>query len=649
LTGENKTTETVKFYKGSLEYTGINQRNFIRYLNELISENKKAFRISESSIDIPSDVGQMNFSEYYSIQNHFPAVYGVGPEGIPGKPDQKRRAKAKQLKAYLLIFEQFMANYLAQLSHFSDLLSIHKKQSQTYFSQPLKEVPRVDELLADQTKHIEDAYLELDHVPRNYSEGINMLNNMFDNYSDRRNRFLDFLLAIHGETLSQYTLQQFNYYYTDQAFEEFLIRCKTAFLQHLGDMNYSRATGFDYKNSSQQNLSGFEKRISIFLGFGIVEKEDGRLEIINKSETKTKLSIVGAKEHNKFEKKLLKEADISKYEIDTSIIEHKFDLIDDSDLDEIPEEIAKKGVSLGTLLPFSLKKVNREFLTTGINLTHYKIGKVSKPNRAYLLVFNYPIEDKWLALGEFKDYNEALLAVKTIIGELINLNINTENVKMVEHILLRPSPEEEMYGIYIDDKDGQHVLKSDKQFSLKKRAELLGEIEKHFSNNEAFFVEADENRDMSIIFELKELGIKFTSIEPKISVEETHEQKEKLFEFLSGKLGNTTNNKFGFYIQYGKDRIDIPEEFYSFQLSLLFPDWTTRFQNQEFRSIANDIILEQKPANIHANVNWLEPDDMVRFEKLFEAWKNICESAVQNSERQKVVSELAEFLYNHAL
>ena len=51
-----------------------------------------------------------NVSRYHSFQNHFPAVFGLSDAGLPSTADHRRRAQALQLKAYLLFFDQVMAN-----------------------------------------------------------------------------------------------------------------------------------------------------------------------------------------------------------------------------------------------------------------------------------------------------------------------------------------------------------------------------------------------------------------------------------------------------------------------------------------------------------------------------------------------------------
>jgi hypothetical protein len=652
FSGRSNLKSEINFFKGSLEYTGVSPKAFKRFLNELVSENKKSFRISESSITLPSEGTDESYSEYYSVQNHFPAIYGVGHEGIPGRPGIERIAKAKQLKAYLLIFEQFLANYLSQLSHFKDVFSLNKNVEQSYFTQSLKNVPNSEDLFLKAKGNISDAYLELDDIPKDYFQGLEMLSNLFDNFTDRRNRFLDFLLATHGESFSQYTLQQFNFYFSEEDFDKHLIKCKTALLQNLGELNYNRQVGYDYLKPENNRLSGLEQRLAIFLAFDVQEQDNG-LTIRNQQTVleflkKNNVKLVGSKGFSKLRNLWMKEGAVDKFSVEQHIIEDKFDFIDDLDFEGLEIDSINKQQIIKKLLPYKSNTLHHGFLSDGIQLSRYKIGKVSGQKGKILLVYDFSGNGEWITIGDFDTQKEALIAVKLLIENLIEINIRSESMTMVEHILLRPSPEKRMYGIYIDDESGQHILKSDKQFSLDERSELLKEIEKHIFDEKLFSVEADENRDMNIIFDIPKLKLKFRSIKPKSSVEDTHSQKELLYEFLADKKGKISfDNKVGFYIQYSNDARDIPEEFFSFQISLVMPNWSARFQNKEFRSIASDIIIEQKPANVYANIDWLEPEEMVEFDKLYKNWqKAMTIQSNGDDDKFNAVADLSNYLYN---
>lgn len=82
---------------------------------------------------------------YASIQEQFPAIYGIGSGGVvqqqsvaqAPEPHGQRRAQLRQLKAYLLFFEQLLANQLAQQAHAATLFSLDPGLERSYFWQSL--------------------------------------------------------------------------------------------------------------------------------------------------------------------------------------------------------------------------------------------------------------------------------------------------------------------------------------------------------------------------------------------------------------------------------------------------------------------------------------------------------------------------------
>ena len=53
---------------------------------------------------MPKGQFRADLGEYFSIQNEFPLVYGIGEGGLPPSTSKKRKAQALQLKGYLLFF-----------------------------------------------------------------------------------------------------------------------------------------------------------------------------------------------------------------------------------------------------------------------------------------------------------------------------------------------------------------------------------------------------------------------------------------------------------------------------------------------------------------------------------------------------------------
>ncbi|MFZ6774436.1 hypothetical protein ACO0LB_17155 [Undibacterium sp. SXout7W] len=87
-----------------------------------------------------------DIAAYFSIQRQFPKTYGIGEDGPQllhsvgtesAQSNTTRLAKAKQLKAYLLFFEQLLSNSLAQLANAARLFSLDETLDRSYFWQSL--------------------------------------------------------------------------------------------------------------------------------------------------------------------------------------------------------------------------------------------------------------------------------------------------------------------------------------------------------------------------------------------------------------------------------------------------------------------------------------------------------------------------------
>ena len=82
--------------------------------------------LSNVDLDLPIPNGRYreDLGTYYSIQNEFPLVYGIGPEGIGKQASLERKAQALQLKGYLLFYDRLLADYVAQISQLRSLFHI---------------------------------------------------------------------------------------------------------------------------------------------------------------------------------------------------------------------------------------------------------------------------------------------------------------------------------------------------------------------------------------------------------------------------------------------------------------------------------------------------------------------------------------------
>lgn len=206
-----------------------------------------------------------NLRDYFSIQHHFPEIYGIGRHGLTegawSLTEQKgvsdrRLAHARQLKAYLLLFEQTMANFLASLQKLPRLFSLNDQLDRSYFHQMLDNniVPAVEEIYQKNLTQMDTK--------------IEKLLSQYDNFSDRRNRILDYLLGIYGESFAQNSLRQVMGFHSEHEFEGEMILNKIALLEEIRELSSKRAGAFNYLEPSwnTKNVSNLKKKVSILLG-----------------------------------------------------------------------------------------------------------------------------------------------------------------------------------------------------------------------------------------------------------------------------------------------------------------------------------------------------------------------------------------------
>ena len=242
------------FYKNGLPfYPDMDEVNDTITLLRGEAERPKIKSASDNSGDLPVPRGQFrNPEDYYPIQYSFPLTYGIGPDGLPPQASDKRKAQAIQLKGYLMVFEQLLGNAFAQIAHAADLFSLNLDVKQTYFVKEFSEA-----------------------IIQNYNLMVNGLDKLAletiaetePEFQERRNRFLDHIMARFGEQFDEYALLLTNLQ-GEQVSLDKLINDKIDFLNSYPEISSDRAKAFNYKVSpcSMDNQPGIKKRVNRLLG-----------------------------------------------------------------------------------------------------------------------------------------------------------------------------------------------------------------------------------------------------------------------------------------------------------------------------------------------------------------------------------------------
>lgn len=269
------------FFKGMLPFRA-NEKEVLEAYQDRLSPYDKVKREGEELDHAVPQGTYQELEDYLSIQHDLPLTYGVGLEGLPDSANDLRKAQVHQLKGYLMFFDQMLANYLAQLSHIRDLFYVRRDtdrpadENRSYFAQELTNVPYLQELLIREreatpggSKHGPQS-----PIPLEYQAYLNHISEDEATYHDRRNRFLDHLLARFSEDFTDYVLLMYalNGKRND---EEEIIADKSAFLKNYPEISRNRGKGFDQRQLplwNSPNVSGIERRVGRMMGVNNIQR-----------------------------------------------------------------------------------------------------------------------------------------------------------------------------------------------------------------------------------------------------------------------------------------------------------------------------------------------------------------------------------------
>lgn len=193
-----------------------------------------------TALDLTAPAGRRRkLSSYQPVQHSLPLTYGTGPAGLPSTASTRRRAQARQLKAYLMVYEQLLRNAYAQLAHTGDLFSLDSEVAHTYFGGMFDKDDIAGVFVADPA----DGFPALVDPALTAPVLAGLLETPTE-FLERRNRFLDHLLARFGESFGEYALLLTDLDGQTRA-RSALIADKLAFLRDLPRLGHDRGRAFD--------------------------------------------------------------------------------------------------------------------------------------------------------------------------------------------------------------------------------------------------------------------------------------------------------------------------------------------------------------------------------------------------------------------
>ncbi|MDR6943339.1 hypothetical protein [Mucilaginibacter pocheonensis] len=318
----SETKSKLLFYKNQFPYLPAlaEVRDTLKWLRAVKARNK----LSGHTDDLAVPTGKYSpLENYTSIEYLFPQTYGIGAAGLPSTVSDERKAQARQLQAYLLLFDQLLADFFSQLSGARELFSTDNIV-QTYYAQFLGDIKNIQPIYKQDgsLKTINQLVMQNQDSTASPVNDWQKLYESNDVFSDRRNRFLDHLMSRFGESFNEYVLLNYSLDYTTQQETHItpanLIDSKISFLKDYPSISYQRGRAFNYfpqnyfppnpdftvdvsKLWDTDNVSGLEKKLCHLGGINNYYRRFlyciGNATIITTADTPVKYKFVFSNQH----------------------------------------------------------------------------------------------------------------------------------------------------------------------------------------------------------------------------------------------------------------------------------------------------------------------------------------------------------------
>jgi hypothetical protein len=598
-------------------------KGLLRYL--LVEAQKVKLKSYEREWEVPAGE-YMDVADYYPFQRTLPACYKMEERYIDEhlsiaeqlRQLDKDKKAVLQLRGYLLLFEQLLADYLAQLAHLRELFSFDPAVTSTYFTQIPNDLHDYEALFIDYPAF------------RAQSQALLESNR---GRLERRSGMLDHLLGRVGETMDA----------------KRSIANKIAFLKDHIELSNYRGRGFDYTNAAEKwdtdAVEGVKRRVCRLLGMPGYQRKYIASGAI----------YIEEKRH---------ENDIKRYMVRLVDPDERDVLL----LQSVEYETRKEA-----------EAVLNYMLEQGADRHLYAAEEKHEKAAYHLKRITEEKEAEIVASAHFQHREEMERVFERTIDVLHAFSVE-ENFHLVEHILLRPrisergkhgkdivrllplqdggAGEPDAGGVGVEAPRGPAGLPdavapggggglgigaADYRFKMEKdkegwRLSLVNErheaivitpehfvIYKHLTRRIAHIRSVGSSSANYEITSVADGYFVFNIMDDELVLAQG-KKRYKDHEMVTSEIdGLVRFFAFDLQMQAGvswEEDIDkwAEQDPYSFQVTVVLPNWPARFRDPGFQHQLEKTIFLEMPAHVYPHVYWVDHHEMKRFEEAYKLW-----------------------------
>lgn len=548
-------------------YNRVNYDGYLvkRYYREMVAQGNTSYPFTPPVREKLPVQTHRQIGKYASVQHTFPITYGIGRYGLPGDASKERIRQARQLQSYLLLFDQFMMNHLAQLSNLPQLFS-HQPDAgaATYFAK-FPSGPGDGIELPDLSK-LTDPRLSQDFI-----YGL-----MQDDVVARKNRLMDHILARFAETFvdPQYPDLAALYGLTDdEHVDETLLSLKRALLERYVVLSRDRNKGFNYTIPYAQSSYPFKTKLCLLLNIPLENEHSLSLTAPYKS---------------------LRCRDLTEDELrgDTPV----------GDLNRVRFKMTNHPQAYDHLVFY------------GSLRDSYRIEPV---DNAYAILFHQPHHQQPVPLVTVDTKKSAEAVIGKLLQKFRTWNKQAEGFYVIEHILLRPQLEKQ-FDIELKVEGSRYVMTSVQSDYLEAQNDLLIDAVVYGTDPDRYLLAAEDTGWRVTLQDEEANGL--------LQVTEVFVTEWQALEAVNEKLVpyfrqlDRARPTLPATVQFPQVVESRREDFYDARLSLIFPRWIPRFADAQSKVLLRQSLNRCMPAHLGVTIGWFTMKAMVDFEQAYGAW-----------------------------
>jgi hypothetical protein len=588
-------------------------------------------------------------NENYPVFDQLPSNYRrIAYENVSAN-NSRGQVERKQINAYLMLFEQFIVNSFANLHQLKTLISVDDFNS-SYFFQPLE---------YSESRRL---YLHQDNDALDYQ--LKSIIAEDDNYLDRRNRILDYLLGLYAESFpDQEFLRIDNSGNTETVLTD-IVRAKIKLLKHIPVIGFRRSLGQDFSKtvadtaSAASRMSGVQLKSSLMLGIWNI-CQSSLLDVFHQLD----ISLTSQQNFDAIEPD---QQLTPPRKLNQIILAHSESVFDSSfvakDVDLNFAQIKSLWQALCGAEFLQDKVLGLDFIAMADKADCYRILELEQRSM-FLLIFK-AFENQWFSLGQFPNRTECLSIAERIRQFLFSIHqsnaVDTLSQILEMDVTITPRHFENKRCIQLQDIFStstvidnyvrenfkpalQSVVNNFQSLETLVSVDALAQMQDHgiFQNtiNEDFLrtgIETDRYRIghcasqhkyiLAFRFGVKN-WVKLAECDYANPMQDKENAKSLAMQLAvkcQQLLYALNRLSEGMHIVEA-NLIDPQLSSSKPQIHVIMPNWPVRFHAYDFQQFAEKIIQQCCPAHILFHLHWVNVREMEAFEHLYNKW---CQSSV---------------------